>query len=109
MKKYLLYSYFAVMFSCLFGAHSVPSAYQIPVMVFGTFLFGALFLAGIPTLWRRKAPLRGRGLNVEFSKHPIIYTVWLLAIFAFGLVMVAFATIYTASHAIGVVLVPWLY
>lgn len=109
MKKYLLYLYLGVMFSCFFGAHSVPLVYQIPVLVFGTFLFGTLFLVGMPALWRRKASLRGRGLNVEFSRHPIIYTVWLLAVFGFGLAMVAFATIYAVSHAIGFVLVPWLY
>jgi hypothetical protein len=109
MKKYLVYYYLGVMFTCVFGAGSLSDTYQEPVLVFGVFLFGLFFVIGMPALWRKKVALRGRGLNVEFSKHPIIYTSWLLFLFGFGLVMVACAMIYTISHAFGIVLVPWLW
>lgn len=109
MKKNFFFLYLVVMVTCLCGADNMPNTYQVPVVVFGCFLLGMFFVIGMPALWRKKVVLRGHGLNVEFTQHPIIYTSWLIVFFGFGLVMVAFAVIYTVSHAFGIVFVPWLW
>jgi hypothetical protein len=108
MKKYLLYGYLGVMFTCLLGAGNLTETYQKPVVALGMFLFGIFLTIGMAFVWRKKAPLQGRGLNVEFSKHPIVYGTWLLVVGGFGLAMVAAAMTFAISHAFGIVLVPWL-
>lgn len=108
MKKYLIYLYLGLMFACLFGANSVPQAYQKAAVVFGFFLFGLLLVAGVFDIWRRKTALRGRGLHIEFSNLPIIYVSWLALGFAFGMAAMTFAILFTISHGLGVVLPPWL-
>lgn len=71
----------------------------------GLFLFGMFFVIGMPVLWSKKTPLRGAGVNVEFARHPIIYAVWLLLFFSFGVAMDAFAFAVAIEHYLGVVLV----
>lgn len=108
MKKHLLYFYLGAMFASLFGAGSLPQTYQKPAIVFGLFLFGMFLTFGMTYIWLNKIPLKGRGLNIEFSKHPFIYSIWLLVVFGFGLAMLTAALAFTISHALGTVLVPWL-
>jgi len=108
MKKNLFYLYLVAMFGCILGGGSLPQPYQHLMLNLGLFLFGMFFVIGMPVLWNKKTPLRGEGVNVEFAKHPIIYAVWLLLFFSFGVAMVTFAFAAALEHYLGVVLVPGL-
>ena len=96
------------MFACVLGGGNLSQPYQDLVLNLGLFLLGMLLVVGMPVLWHKKTPLRGEGLNVEFSKHTILYTVWLLLAFSFGVGIVIFALAVAIKQYLGVVLVPGL-
>lgn len=82
VKKTLIYTYLGIMLVSLFGAGSLPSSYQKPVVSIGLVLTGLLLVAAVPIVWHSKTPLRGRWMHIEFSRHPLVYAIWLI----FGLI-----------------------
>lgn len=108
MRTKIIYFYVVVMFTCLLGGTSLSQPYEDFVLLIGLFLFGMFFIIGMPFLWRKKKPLRGQGVIVEFSKHPIIYSTWLFLFFCVGIAITSFAIMIAVKNYLGVVLAPWL-
>jgi hypothetical protein len=108
VKKTLIYTYLGIMLASLFGAGSLPRSYQEPVVLTGLFLMGLLLVAGVPIVWYSKTPLRGRGVNIEFSRHPFLYAILVIFVLIFGGAIIGYTVNVTSWDLFGIEVFPFL-